>query len=167
MDEQISEDVFLCLDGETFVVGVRVVVQFHVEVGPDSSGNLSTELKDRESGIFVLGLAKLKLVHVELVFLSDDSLKLRVSSLDSGVPDEWLATENPFAMLALNQSLELLALLQIEISHDKLVHAEVHGQFCGVQNLVLEVERANVTALQEFARFYCRLNRVVVGVLHG
>lgn len=105
VDEEIPQDVLLCLDRETFVVGVRVVVQFHVEVGPDSAGDLSTELKDWESGIFVLGLAKFKLVHVELVFLSDDPLKLGESSLDSGVPDEWLPSEDPFSMLTLNQSL--------------------------------------------------------------
>ena len=74
MDQKVSEDVFFCLNGETLVVRVRKVVELYVEVGPDGASDLSSELEDRESSIFVFRLAVLKLVHKELVLLGDDSL---------------------------------------------------------------------------------------------
>ena len=54
LDEQVPQDVLLSLDGEPFVVGVGVVEQLHVEVGPDASDDLSSELEDAKGGFFRL-----------------------------------------------------------------------------------------------------------------
>ena len=62
--------------------------------------------------------------------------------------------------------LEILTFLQIEVSHDELVHAEVKGQFGCVQDLILDEEGTGVGALQEFTRLNRRLHRVVEGVVH-
>tara|TARA_B110000285_G_C15046359_1_gene574529 strand:- start:723 stop:974 length:252 start_codon:yes stop_codon:yes gene_type:complete len=52
LDEQVPQDVLLSLDGKPLVVGIGVVKQLHVEVGPDASDYLSSEFEDAKGGFF-------------------------------------------------------------------------------------------------------------------
>ena len=54
LDEQVPQDVLLGLDGEPLVVGIGVVEQLHVEVGPDASDHLSPEFEDAKGRFFRL-----------------------------------------------------------------------------------------------------------------
>ena len=52
LDEQVPQDVLLGLNREPLVVGIGVVKQLHVEVGPDASDHLSPELEDAKGRFF-------------------------------------------------------------------------------------------------------------------
>ena len=51
LDEQVPQDILLGLDGEPLVVGIGVIEQLHVEVGPDASDHFPPELEDAEGGL--------------------------------------------------------------------------------------------------------------------
>ena len=74
MHKQVTKDVLLSLNRESFIVCVCVVDQLRVQVGPNRSGDFTAEFKDAKARVSVTGLAILELVNVQLVFLGDHAL---------------------------------------------------------------------------------------------
>ena len=98
------------MNGESFIVCVGVVDEFHVEVGPDCPGHLSSELKHSKRVIPLLlttleRVLVLELVHEVLVLLGDQSLHLWQALLNGQVPHLGLATEEPLSIFAFDQGL--------------------------------------------------------------
>ena len=74
MDQQVSQDVFLCLDGEALIVCIGVIDELRVEIGPDGASNLASELKNAEATVLIASLSVLELMDVVLVLLGNYTL---------------------------------------------------------------------------------------------
>ena len=90
LDQQVSEDVFLCLNGESFIICIRVVQQLQVQICPDASDDLSSELKDVEGRL--LALTELQSVRLVLpILLLYQALQVGQVAFNCRVPEVLLA----------------------------------------------------------------------------
>lgn len=98
LDQQVPQDVLLSLDGEPLVVGIGVVEQLHVEVGPDASDHLSPEFEDAEGRFFRLPELQ-AMCEILSVLLLYQPLQVWQAALNSGVPEVFLAAEEPLPVI--------------------------------------------------------------------
>jgi hypothetical protein len=88
--QQIAQNVFFGLDGESLYISIGVVHQLHVEVGPNTPNHLSSKLEHRESGVLIRSI--FQLMHVVPVFFLNHTLQFGDSFFDRGVPHKLFAT---------------------------------------------------------------------------
>ena len=89
------------MNGEPLVVGVGVVKQLHVEVGPDASDDLSPEFEDAKGRICsFFRLCELQAMrNILAILLLYQSLQVWQAALDGSVPEVFLAPEEPLSVI--------------------------------------------------------------------